>query len=95
MAKRKITTKKTTKESLSLLEEKATMDDLLEKDNAISEAAIVETPQKEIPDSGILCPDCRFKMRVYRTKSLTGTVSRERICDRCGHREDTEERIIK
>jgi transcriptional regulator NrdR family protein len=47
------------------------------------------------PNPGITCPQCGYKMRVYRTRTLTGTVSRERICDRCGHREDTEERIIK
>jgi len=59
-------------------------------------ADLPEKPEKkEEAPSGILCPECRFPMRVYRTKSLTGTVSRERICDRCGHREDTEEKIIK
>jgi hypothetical protein len=65
-------------------------------ETAIAVADVPEKPEKkEEAPSGILCPECRFTMRVYRTKSLTGTVSRERICDRCGHREDTEEKIIK
>ncbi len=51
--------------------------------------------KKEEAPSGILCPECRFPMRVYRTKSLTGTISRERICDRCNHREPTEEKIVQ
>ena len=50
---------------------------------------------KAKPAQGILCPSCRFEMRVYRTKKLTGEIARERICDRCGERQDTEELIIE
>lgn len=45
-------------------------------------------------EKGILCPHCRFKTRVYKTKTLTGEVARERICDRCHAKIDTEEKVI-
>lgn len=65
-------------------------------ETAIAVADVPEKPEKkEEAPSGILCPECRFPMRVYRTKSLTGTISRERICDRCKHREPTEEKIVE
>jgi hypothetical protein len=51
-------------------------------------------PQSPVDENGFRCPECRFKMRVYLTKQLTGSVYRVRICDRCGHREPTEERAI-
>jgi len=55
----------------------------------------VPKEQPEIHGPGISCPRCRFPMRVYRTKKLTGEVTRERICDRCGEKQDTEEVPIK
>ena len=65
-------------------------------ETAIAVAEVPEKPEKkEEAPSGILCPECRFPMRAYRTKSLTGTISRERICDRCKHREPTEEKIVE
>jgi len=45
----------------------------------------------EVKQEGIMCPRCRFPMRVYRTKSLTGAIMRQRICDRCGEKVDTSE----
>jgi len=55
----------------------------------------VQEEKPEIKDeNGFHCPECRFKMRVYLTKPLTGSVYRVRICDRCGHREPTEEKAI-
>ena len=45
--------------------------------------------------SGFMCPDCNFKLRVYYTKSLTNGTLRQRICDRCGRKVDTEEQVIK
>jgi hypothetical protein len=52
-------------------------------------------PQLEpAPTEGLLCPACRWKMRVYMTRPLTGAVYRQRICDRCGTRAHTEEREI-
>jgi hypothetical protein len=52
-------------------------------------------PQPEpAPTEGLLCPACRWKMRVYMTRPLTGAVYRQRICDRCGTRAHTEEREI-
>lgn len=75
----------TAKESLTVQAEPGTPE----------ENSAVEAVKKEEAPSGILCPECRFPMRVYRTKSLTGTISRERICDRCKHREPTEEKIVQ
>ncbi|HOC94294.1 MAG TPA: hypothetical protein PKH33_18230 [bacterium] len=75
----------TVKESLTVQAEPGTPE----------ESSAVEAVKKEEVPSGILCPECRFPMRVYRTKSLTGTISRERICDRCKHREPTEEKIVE
>lgn len=53
--------------------------------------AVVIEPQIT---AGIFCPSCRFPMRVYKTKRLTGAIARERICDRCGEKQDTEESVI-
>ena len=53
---------------------------------------IVELPL--VRDSGIFCPACRYPMRVYKTKRLSGAIARERICDRCGEKQDTEELVI-
>ncbi len=75
----------TVKESLTVQAEPGTPE----------ENSAVEAVKKEEAPSGILCPECRFPMRVYRTNSLTGTISRERICDRCKHREPTEEKIVE
>jgi hypothetical protein len=53
------------------------------------------TPVTDPPATeGLLCPACKFKMRVYMTRPLTGAVYRQRICDRCGTREHTEEKPI-
>lgn len=49
-----------------------------------------EKDEKGIID-GFLCPRCRFKMNVYLTKPLTGSIYRIRICRRCGERLSTEE----
>ena len=60
----------------------------------MSKTAKQENEVQEIIEeniSGILCPSCRFPMRVYRTKKLTGEIARERICDRCGEKIDTQE----
>jgi len=59
----------------------------------VGDVALIEAPPEhpEIHGPGISCPRCRFTMRVYRTKKLTGEVARERICDRCGEKQDTEE----
>jgi C4-type Zn-finger protein len=52
-------------------------------------------PQSEpVFTDGLLCPSCRYKMRVYMTRPLTGAVYRQRICDRCGTRAHTEEKQI-
>jgi transcriptional regulator NrdR family protein len=53
-----------------------------------------DEPVKE-KTNGIFCPACRFVMRVYRTKALSGSVVRERVCDRCGTRQDTEETVFE
>jgi hypothetical protein len=51
-------------------------------------------PADPPPTDGLLCPACRWKLRVYMTRPLTGAVYRQRICDRCGTRLHTEEREI-
>jgi hypothetical protein len=43
---------------------------------------------------GISCPDCRNKMRVFTTRTLSEGVFRVRICDRCHLKIPTEERPI-
>lgn len=48
-------------------------------------------PQVREPEPGFACPQCRYPMRVYRTRPLTGSVYRERICDRCRYKLPTEE----
>lgn len=53
-------------------------------------ASMVEAAPSPQP-VGILCPRCRFPMRVCRTKALSNAVIRERICERCGERSDTTE----
>ena len=41
---------------------------------------------------GFECPDCRFQMRVCRTKGLGDIVIRIRVCDRCGKKMVTNEK---
>lgn len=54
-----------------------------------SKGVIEAEPVKE--GKGILCPKCRYEMRVYHTKKMEGCVVRRRICDRCGHIQKTTE----
>lgn len=64
----------------------------MSKQKAISMAVIVkETPQKD--ENGFLCPSCHSRLRVYKTKTLTGAIVRERICDRCREKIETEETV--
>jgi len=95
---RRIAKAKAAKPEVSTVAENATVKESLTvqaEPGTPEENSAVEAVKKEEAPSGILCPECRFPMRVYRTKSLTGTISRERICDRCKHREPTEEKIVE
>jgi len=57
-----------------------------------SEPVTVQTETHD--ENGFICPRCRFKLRVYKTKTLTGSVVRERICDRCREKIETEEMVM-
>lgn len=43
--------------------------------------------------SGLLCNHCRERTRVTRTSRICGVLVRERSCQRCGMKFETEERV--
>lgn len=55
------------------------------------EPVVVQVKESKSEETGIVCPLCRFPMRVCRTKPLNGAVYRVRVCDRCGHKKPTTE----
>lgn len=64
------------------------------KNSSVADADPVAVIVKEKEEGGFICPCCRFPMRVYRTKKFSLSAYRERICDRCGHKMETEEKPI-
>jgi len=91
---KKVKKKRATRKKQTITIEQPVIPIMGKPDTLPAKIEFVETSKHEATIEkkvGILCPSCRFEMRVYKTKKLTGEIARERICDRCGTRKYTDE----